>query len=156
MSDRIKRILAEVTALRKRLDDEYPNHCKTCRGLGGRFYFYSGSLDDPPEDGFDYCGQCMNQGRSPLDTNQEVTAVEEGEGIPEDLLVCPIMQCSPEHVCDKEWSDKNPMPLPFQLQEKEHEYSAEIEYAALSEENICAEEQASIIFQSIPKYGSNR
>jgi hypothetical protein len=44
---------------------DWPNHCRTCKGVGGAWYSYGGTLEDPPDLGFDPCSACIVHGYCP-------------------------------------------------------------------------------------------
>lgn len=45
--------------------DSYPNHCRHCRGWGGFEYYFTHPYPEPPDEGFDPCTECVEQGRCP-------------------------------------------------------------------------------------------
>lgn len=63
----IKRLTTKLELLKEQLQTEYPNHCTSCSGQGGRDDYDGEWLE---------CGQCYGEGKHPLDTTKTMSDEE--------------------------------------------------------------------------------
>jgi len=61
----IEKKIHHLDALNTAFKTSHPHICKDCDGEGGTWKFYSGDLENPPEEDFDPCPSCLDQNRDP-------------------------------------------------------------------------------------------